>query len=100
MKNKWLCDSLVWTWRFLAGNLLSASTLRTEPPSTPKNKVEKSGMFLVLAGRQFPTTFNHAFHHVLTIKKPRSTTCFFQNPPQKHQQNAEIPRRRRLRIFF
>jgi hypothetical protein len=30
----------------------------------------------------------HAFHHVLTIKKPRSTTAIFQNTPQKPQQKT------------
>jgi hypothetical protein len=75
------------------------SALPTSPLSR-KNKVGKSEMFLAATQRRFSHHVLPAIHHVLTIKKPHSTTCFFQNPPQKHQQNAEIPRRRRLRIFF
>jgi hypothetical protein len=54
----------------------------------PKNKVEESGIFLLATERQFSHHVLPAFHHVLTIEKPRSTTCFFQNPPQKHQQKC------------
>jgi hypothetical protein len=65
----------------------------------PKNKVKKSGMFLATTQRQFS-------HHVSPRIPPRSnhqkTTLnahFFPNPPQKHQQNAKIPRRYQRRIF-
>jgi hypothetical protein len=63
----------------------------SRPALNPKNKVEKSGQLLAANLWAVCTTFYHAFHHVLTIKKPRSTTSFFQNPPQKHQQKRENP---------
>jgi hypothetical protein len=56
-----------------------------------KNKVEKCGMFLIAAQRRFSHHVLPAFHHVLTIKKPRSTTRFFQTPLKKHQQKRENP---------
>jgi hypothetical protein len=65
-----------------------------------KNKVAESGVFLVPEKRSFPTTIYHAFHHVLTIKKPRSTTRFFQNTPQKHQQKAKNPTPSPAQDFF
>jgi hypothetical protein len=71
-----------------AGNLFFRVRLTTRPPS-PKNKVGKSGIFLAATQRRFSRHVLPAIHHVLTIKKPRSTTCFFQNPPQKHQQKRE-----------
>jgi hypothetical protein len=58
-----------------------------------KNKVEKSGMFLAATLREF---FHHvlpAFHHVLTIKKPRSTTSFSETPsksPAKTQKSHAV----------
>jgi hypothetical protein len=64
----------------------SLSCLTLAPMMSSKNKVEKCGMFLTAAQRQFSHHGLPAFHHVLTIKKPCSTTRFFQNPPQKHQQ--------------
>jgi hypothetical protein len=74
------------------------------PPSnkaaSAKNKVEKSGMFLAATQRQFSHHVLPAFHHVLTIKKPRSTTCFFQNPPQKDQQKRKNPTPSAAQDFF
>jgi hypothetical protein len=58
---------------------------------TQKIKLKKSGMLLTATQRQFSHHVLPAFHHVLTIKKPRSTTCFFQNTPQKHQQKYRNP---------
>jgi hypothetical protein len=55
----------------------------------PKNKLEKSGMFLAPQKGSFPTTFYHAFHHSLTIKKPRSTSHFFQNTLKNTSKTAK-----------
>ena len=64
-----------------------------------KNKVQKSGVFLAPRKGGFPTTFHHAFHHILTIKKPLSNTHFFQNPFKKASKNDKIPRRPHRRSF-
>jgi hypothetical protein len=40
-------------------------------------------MFLDGKNRQFFVHVYHAFHHVLTIKEPRSAHHFSQNTPQK-----------------
>jgi hypothetical protein len=57
-------------------------------------------MFLTAAQRQFSHHVLPRIHHVLTIKKPRSTTRFFQNPPQKHQQKRENPTPSPAQDFF
>jgi hypothetical protein len=62
--------------------------------------VKKSGMFFVSKNDHQLTTFYHAFHHDLTIEKPRSTRHFFQNTPQKHQQRQQNPGSRQGLIFF
>jgi hypothetical protein len=56
-----------------------------------KNKVEEGGVFLATAQGQFSHHVYHAFHHVLTIKKPRSTTAFCKTPLKKHSKNANAP---------
>ncbi len=40
---------------------------------------------------QFSHHIHHAIHHVLTIKKPRSTTHLFQNTPQKPSKTTRAP---------
>jgi len=57
-------------------------------------------MFLTAAQRQFSHHVLPRIHHVLTIKKPRSTTHFFQNPLKNTSKNAKIPHRLQRRIFF
>jgi hypothetical protein len=49
-----------------------------------ENKLQKVGIFL--EAEKCPSTHHnyHAFHHNLTIKKPRSANQFPQNPLQKH----------------
>src|SRR4029077_12140932 len=47
---------------------------------TTENKVEKSGMFLASKKVTSKHHVSPRIHHVLTIKKPRSTTRFFQTP--------------------
>jgi hypothetical protein len=69
-------------------------------PLSRKNKVGKSEMFLAATQRRFSHHVLPAIHHVLTIKKPHLTTCFFQTPLKNTSKNARIPRRRQRGIFF
>jgi hypothetical protein len=57
-------------------------------------------MFLAPRKGSFPTTFYHAFHHVLTIKKPRSTTRFFQTPLKNTSKTAKSPAPSPAQDFF
>jgi hypothetical protein len=71
------------------GDLLLSLRLLGLASPTGKNKVQKSGVFLAPAQTPFSHHVYHAFHHVFTIKKPRSTTHFFQNPPSKTLQKGK-----------
>jgi hypothetical protein len=64
-----------------------------------KNKVQKSGKFVAPAQMQFSHHIHHAIHHVLTIKKPPSTTHFFQNTPQKPSKTTKTPETSRAKFF-
>jgi hypothetical protein len=57
-------------------------------PGAPcgKIKFKKVACFLRQLKDHQPTTFHHEFT-TITIKKPRSTPHFFQNPPQKPSKN-------------
>jgi hypothetical protein len=73
-----------------------------EPRQTkrrPKNKVRKCGAFFGARKQPSKTPRSHAFHHKLTSKKPRSTTHFFQNTPQKTPKIDEIPPTNHLNFF-
>jgi hypothetical protein len=48
--------------------------------STPKNKFTKGGIFFDTGNDHKNHHVYHAFHHTLTIKKPRSAPVFLQNP--------------------
>jgi hypothetical protein len=50
---------------------------------TPKNKVEKPGMFLAAQKRHTKHHKHHAFHHKLTTLLPPQNTGKSQNPQQK-----------------
>jgi hypothetical protein len=59
-----------------------------------KNKISKNGKFSVPAQRRFFVHIHHAFHHVLTIKKPRSNTTFsktpFKNPSKRGKKAPDL----------
>jgi hypothetical protein len=56
-----------------------------------KIKLKNVAHFSPLKNAVFLHHVYHAFHHVLTIKKPRPATTFFQNTPQKPQQKQQNP---------
>jgi hypothetical protein len=58
-------------------------------PQPGEKIVGKIGV--VFDSKQAPQTHHvyHAFHHVLTTKKPRSCTLISQNTPQKRPKTAK-----------
>jgi len=61
--------------------------------------VKESGMFFV--SKKQPSTHHvyHAFHHDLTIKKPRSAPHFSKTPLKNTSKNNKIPAHARV-LFF
>ena len=59
----------------------------------PKNKVEKVACFFAFERAALRNRVTHAFHHDLTIKKPRSNTLFFPNPIKKASKSADFDSR-------
>jgi hypothetical protein len=53
--------------------------------------LEKSEKILAFAQRQFSHHVSPRIHHVLTIKKPRSTPRFSQNPLKKPSKKRKNP---------
>jgi hypothetical protein len=60
--------------------MVSTATVSFPKWEPPKNKSKISGMILEPEKRLSTHQLSPAFHHDLTIKKPRSTARFSQKP--------------------
>jgi hypothetical protein len=87
----------------VSGGVEKSASRRPQPNRPrfdPKIKFKKVENFQPLKKGSFSTTFYHAFHHVLTIKKPRSTPAFSQTPLKNTSKSAKIPRHFQRKIFL
>jgi hypothetical protein len=75
--------------------VLSMTDQRRQHKRRDENKVEKTAKFSVAKKRHFVIHLCHTFHHLLSIKKPRSARKISQKPLQ----NTTKPLSKKPSIF-
>jgi hypothetical protein len=65
-----------------------------------KNKVEIRGVFLALQKADLSHHVKHPNHHVMTTKKPRRATTFFETPLKKPRKNTKDQPRTTANFFL